>query len=171
MTERLFLALWPDSSVRAALDSVSRGLRLKGGRIIPARNLHVTLVFLGNIDAARRVCMEQAVSSVRASAFEFLLTAVEWRRKTGIVWATPAEISAALLDLVTSLQSALSVCQQSLERRPYRLHVTLARDVQAGPRLQAIAPITWRAAEVCLVSSGLTPAGSEYTVARRWPLS
>lgn len=170
MSERLFLALWPDSSARAALDSVSRGLALQGGRIIPAHSLHVTLVFLGGVDAVRRGCIEQAVASVRAEPFEFELTAVEWRRKTGIVWATAPEVPAPLLDLVASLQSALTPCQHSPEPRAHRLHVTLARDVRMAPRRQVIAPIAWRAAELCLVSSTLTPTGSDYTVARRWPL-
>lgn len=171
MSERLFLALWPDEGVQGALDSVTRGLPLKGGRIVPAHNLHVTLTFLGNVDAPRRACVEQAVSSVRASAFEFLLTAVEWRRKTGIVWATAAEIPAALPGLVASLQAALTACQYSPDPRPYRPHVTLARDVRAGPRRQAIAPIRWRCGEICLVSSRRTPVGSDYTLVRSWQLS
>lgn len=171
VTERLFLALWPDGSAREALDAVSRSLRLKGGRLVAADNLHVTLVFLGNVDAARRLCVEQAVASVRGRAFEFVLTAVAWRHKTGIVWATAPEVPAALLDVVASLQSALTVCQYLPNPRPYRPHVTLARDVVAGPRWQAIAPVVWRSAEVCAVSSRLTPAGSDYTVVRRWPLS
>jgi RNA 2',3'-cyclic 3'-phosphodiesterase len=170
VSERLFLALWPDDSARAALDKVARGLALKDARVIPAHNLHVTVIFLGSVDAARRACIEQAIASVRAQPFEFELTAVEWRRKTGIVWATAPEVPAPLLDLVVSLQSALTACQHTSEPRRYRLHVTLARDVQMAPRRQAIAPIVWRAAEFCLVASTLTPTGSDYTVARRWPL-
>lgn len=168
--ERLFLALWPDQEVSARLANACADLALKGGRLIAPRNLHVTLIFLGDTEAARRACIEQAVSSVRAGAFQAVLTEVEWRRKTGIVWATAPEVPAALLDLVAQLRAALAACLQPRDPRPYRWHVTLARDVRHGPRRQAIAPIVWRAGEVCLVSSKLTPAGSEYTVERRWPL-
>jgi 2'-5' RNA ligase len=169
MTERLFVALWPDDGVRAQLAEACSRLSLEGGRVIASHNLHVTIVFLGNADAERRVCIEQALGSVRGSAFDFTFTHVEWRRRTGIVWLAADEAPAPLLALVAELRTALAACAP--ESRPYRLHLTLARDVAQGPRRQAIAPIRWRTCAVTLASSRLTPKGSEYSVVRQWPLA
>jgi 2'-5' RNA ligase len=171
MTERLFVALWPDDGVRAQLTQVCSRFALEGGRVIASLNLHVTLVFLGNADAERRGCIEQALGSVAAGAFDIAFTHAEWRRRTGIVWLAMDEAPAPLLALVADLRTALAACGHAPESRPYRLHLTLARDVARAPHREAIAPIRWRADTMALVSSRLTAMGSEYSVVTRWPLA
>lgn len=170
MTERLFLALWPNDQLRSQLVATRDALTFQGGRPVAADNLHVTLVFLGNQDAERRQCIEKAVSDVRAARFTFALTEVEWRRRTGILWFVGND-EPLLLALVTSLQAALTLCGHAPETRRFRPHVTLARDVRQGPRRQPIAPIHWTADDISLVSSRQGRSGSQYTVERRWPLS
>lgn len=169
--QRLFLALWPDDAVRAELESACRRLTLHGGRMIAPRNLHVTLAFLGAADAARRTCIEQAAGAVAGRAFEFALTRVEWRRKGGMAWLTASDVPPALRELIASLNAALLPCGHAPESRPYRLHLTLARNVRSIGRDRAIAPVSWRAHDFCLVSSRLGAGGSEYTVERRWALA
>lgn len=170
-TQRLFLALWPGDAVRAQLEAACRRLTLHGGRVVAPRSLHVTLAFLGASDAARRACIEQALAAVSSSAFEFALTRVEWRRKGGMVWLTAPDVPPALRDLVASLNAALLSCGHAPEARPYRLHLTLARNVRGVGRDRTLAPIAWRAHDFCLVSSKPAAGGSEYAVERRWPLS
>ena len=167
--QRLFLALWPDAAVRAALDAARAPLNLRGGRLIPARNLHVTLVFLGTVGAGRRDCIERVLASVRGEAFAFDLTQFEWRRRSGIAWLSAAQAPPALTDLVASLNAGLAQCGHIADARPYRLHVTLARNVVQA-RTQPIAPIRWSVDSFSLVSSTPTPNGSEYAVERRWAL-
>lgn len=169
MTERLFVALWPDDGVRAALLAAAGGLAL-GGRAVAPSNLHATLVFLGNADAARRACIERAIDGVQAMSFQCALTHAEWQRRSRIVWLAADQVPAALGTLVAALQGALEACGHAPERRPYRLHVTLARDVARAPRKQPISPIVWTARDVCLVTSRLGARGSTYDVVRRWPL-
>lgn len=169
-SQRLFLALWPDDGVRAQLETAAQPLAGQGGRVIAAPNLHVTLVFLGAADTARRACIEAALATVRGEPFEFTLTRLEWRRRTGIAWLAADEIPAALHALLQAVNATLVPCDHVAESRPYRLHVTLARNVRRPVRAQAVAPIRWRADEFCLVSSALTPQGSRYTVERCWRL-
>ncbi|MFL6623280.1 MAG: RNA 2',3'-cyclic phosphodiesterase [Sulfurifustis sp.] len=169
MSERLFAALWPDDTVRAALADAAGRLALSGRAVAP-RNLHATLVFLGNVDAERRRCIEQAIDGVNAGPFQCVLTHAEWQRRSRIVWLAAEEVPPALGALVASLQSALQACGHAPERRLYRLHVTLARDVARAARRQPIAPIAWSVRDLCLVSSRLGAGGSEYEVVRRWLL-
>lgn len=153
--------------MRAQLESACRGLALAGGRLIPPENLHATLVFLGTVDAARRPCIEWVLATVPARAFEVALTELAWRRQGGIVWLAAPCVPAALEELVTALNAALGGCGHTPERRPYRLHVTVARNVRRAPRRRTIAPVQWRVSALCLVSSVPAPAGSVYTVERR----
>jgi RNA 2',3'-cyclic 3'-phosphodiesterase len=168
---RLFLALWPDETERGMLASIAPSLALRGGRIVAPHNLHVTLVFLGKVAAERRARLEQAMTSMHASRFEFALTYAEWRRKSRILWLGTDDPVPRLDDLVGGLNAIAAQCGHKPESRPYRLHLTLARDVALGPRRQAIAPIRWQARAVSLVSSRSSAQGSEYTVVRQWPLT
>jgi len=169
-TQRLFLALWPDERVRAAMVAAAEALALRGGRATAPHNLHATLVFLGAVKPARRACIERAAAAVRAESFELVLDAVTWRRRGGLVWLTGA-VPPPLAALVAQLNAELAHCGHTPETRPYRLHVTLARNARSIGRDRALAPIRWQAEEFCLVSSRPTPAGSEYTVEARWPLT
>lgn len=168
--QRLFIALWPDAEVRAQLVAAARPLAALGGRVIAAANAHVTLVFLGASNGARRGCIEAALAAVRGEPFEFALTRLEWRRRTGIAWLAADGVPAALQALLQALNAALQPCDYIAEARPFRLHVTLARKVRRPVTARTIAPIRWRAQDFCLVSSVLTPEGSQYTVERRWRL-
>ena len=169
--QRLFLALWPDDAVRAAIDAAARGLGIVAGRPVPPRNLHATLVFLGATDAARRACVEHAAALVRIPAFTVELSRVEVRRRGGLIWLAPATTPPAAQALVTELNAALAGCGHTPEPRPFRLHVTLARDARvSSPGAGTVAPVRWQVGEFCLVSSRLTAQGSEYTVEARWPL-
>jgi 2'-5' RNA ligase len=171
VSDRLFLALWPNAEVRSQMAAAARGLGLDSGRLIAPSNLHVTLVFLGACDAARRECVERAVASTSADSFALNFVRAEWRRKGGIVWLATPEVPAALAKLAVSLNQQLQSCGHVPEQRTYRPHVTLARNVRRFARDEAITPVRWPVREFCLVSSTLTPSGSAYSIVKSWSLS
>lgn len=168
--ERLFLGLWPPAEVRAQIASISRDLPLDGGRLIVPINLHMTLAFLGDCDAIRRECIELAAASVTAPVFRLNLAAIQWRRRTGIVWLTASEVPEPLAQLVASLNGALAPCGYALDSRSFRAHVTVARSVRRLRGGSRVVSIEWYVRDYCLVSSTLTPRGSDYAVIKRWPL-
>lgn len=167
---RLFIALWPDAVVRSNIAEAIANLELRG-RVTAANKLHVTLVFLGEIDPTRRSCIEQGLASIEASPFEFVLSQPVWRRRSAMVWLTASAVPASLRDLVTQLRAALVSCGHSPDPRPYRLHLTAARNVHRFTHGRVFAPISWRVSDFCLVSSTLSASGSEYSIVKRWPLS
>ena len=168
--QRLFFALWPDPAVRAALAGVTARLTLPRGRLTPSQNLHVTLVFLGAADAARRACVEAAADGVQAEGFTVTLDRTGWWRRPQVFWAGSSVTPQPLLDLVGALQAGSAACGFPRENRPFEVHATLARKVLAAPPAPGLEPIPWRIDRFVLVESALTPAGSEYRVLRTWPL-
>ncbi len=48
---RLFYALWPDDAARAQLAQAAAALNVHDGQRVRDENLHLTLVFLGAVDA------------------------------------------------------------------------------------------------------------------------
>lgn len=170
---RLFFALWPDEPVRAAIARKTEALAVSlGGRRVPPANLHVTLAFLGDVAADRLERIEASAERVRLEPFAIALSRLDlWGRARVLVLQDP-EPPAGLFDVVAQLQRSLRVAGLDLEDRPYRMHVTLARNVPRGLSLvetaTAIEPIAWPVRSFVLIQSRVSQAGSEYGVLKEW---
>lgn len=169
--QRLFFALWPDEATREAVVSATRACVLaSGGRAIPARNLHATLAFLGEIPEDRISAVNTAGASLRGEPFELGLESIDtWRRAETLVLSART-VPQALLDLIARLRHGLNDAGFAAEERPFRFHVTLARKVKAAQMSELMPPLSWRVEDFVLVRSELSRAGSEYSVMARWPL-
>jgi len=171
--QRLFLALWPDTQVSTNLyefgnRAVEAGI---GGRLLPAENLHLTLVFFGEVDLNTRACIEQAVSSVRTPGFCLILDRIGYWRRSGILWAEATSIPEPLQMLVRILNENLACCGYTQESRAYRAHVTLARHVRKCKRQFTMDPVVWRVDRFSLVESQLHPNGARYQIIKSWGLN
>jgi 2'-5' RNA ligase len=170
--KRLFFALWPDQDMRTRLFRL--GGELLGdrrGRRIPPENLHLTLAFLGDVNAEHQGCLEREAAALQTPSFTLMLEqAGFWPRKQ-LLWAggvPPAE----LLELVRALNQGLANCGLETETRPFRAHLTLARNARS-PHLRpdrAITPLAWHVREFALVAAQTLPTGARYEVLRSWPL-
>jgi RNA 2',3'-cyclic 3'-phosphodiesterase len=170
MTDRLFFALWPGEMQRAALAKVQMGLRSHRGRLAHAQDLHITLVFLGDLDVDRRACAEQAAGRVRAAPFSLTLDRVGCFPRARILWCGVSERPQPLLSLLCSLNGELLDCGFRPERRPFAPHVTLVRKARPLSARELTPPIAWSVSAFVLVIArpGERP---RYRVVREWPLA
>ena len=168
---RIFFALWPAPDIQRALGEVAARRRQEcGGRAIPAGNIHLTLLFLGNIPRDRLAQLKTIGGGARAGRFELSVDRVEYWRHNRIVWAGVAECPAALPSLVEQLSRAVSEEGLQVERRPYVPHVTLIRDARRAPAESAISAIAWPVTSFALIESVARGGGRRYQVLREWPL-
>lgn len=171
--KRLFFALWPNETLRQQLYALGDTLLDNNrGRRVPAENLHLTLAFLGYVDAERQACLEREASSIRLSAFTLTLDRAGFWPRKGILWVGGA-VPEGLLALVGALNRVLSSCGIEPETRPFRVHLTLARhvrDLRLG-RDHVIGPLVWDVSRFALVASQTLPTGARYEVVRSWELS
>ncbi|MCX7250934.1 MAG: RNA 2',3'-cyclic phosphodiesterase [Burkholderiales bacterium] len=148
---RLFLALWPDAAVRAAL----REQALCWGWPDAARRYdeadwHLTLHFLGNLPPERLVGLRAGLA-VDFEPFELVLDRAElWH---GIAVLTCDAVPPALQRLHAALGQALQRLGLAPDARPYRPHLTLARSA-VGAQLALEPPrIAWPVRGYALVRS------------------
>ena len=170
-TQRLFFALWPDDAVRAQLRAAQDAMPRRGGRPVHVEDIHVTLAFLGQVDAQHRACMEAAAAGVRGAPFELVIDRQGYWPRPRVAWCAPAELPAALRGLVQCLNRALRPCGFEPERRPYSPHVTLFRDARAVPEGPLERPVRWPCRDFVLVATSPVPGGPRYRVLARWPLA
>ena len=171
MTERLFFALWPDDSVRQAINPLSQPViqSLTGKAVVPD-NWHITLAFLGEVENTARPCLHQAAASVQASHFSLCLDKLGYWPHNKILWLGSRETPNALQTLVTQLTTGLQTCGYRPEKRPFQVHLTLMRKAARAKTLPPVAPVIWRVADVCLVRSRLDSGGAHYETIARWSL-
>lgn len=169
--KRLFVALWPPAGLQEALHTAAGKWVVSGrGRVLPAENLHLTLAFLGPVDAEQEACVIARVEGVRAAPFELVLDQAGLWRRSGILWVGASQTPEALLALTTDLNAALGTCGYQPDTRPFKVHVTVARHVRSAARPLMIAPHRWRVDSFCLVQSQTLPRGAQYEILQRWPL-
>ncbi len=134
MTPPLFIAVAVPSTIAGRLAALGGGI--PGGRQVPAENMHITLRYLGEIDAmlADEVC--EALVTVRHSPFTLNVSGVGLfgkRRDPHLLYAgvRPHDDLAALRHKVEGLLLQLRVPPR---QRRYHPHITLARFKGASPR-------------------------------------
>lgn len=168
-SQRLFFALWPDPEVRALLAETGASLCLRG-RPTHEQDLHITLVFLGQVEPERMAAVQAAASTVSCTPFRLTLDLLDCWRRPGIVWCGPTEIPQALSQLALDLNRAMGECGFPPERRPYKPHVTLARKARLKERLLLEKPIAWRVKEFVLVCSDTGGEPPHYRVLKKWSM-
>jgi 2'-5' RNA ligase len=168
--QRLFVALWPDDATRAEIVAATgNAIGDIDGRRVPAANLHVTLVFIGNWPVARRGALEAALSRVAISPIELDLEFLSfWPRPRAIVLEA-ARVPPQLLRLVMQLSEAVERFGWQRQMRPYRPHVTLVRKSSPVEAMRLPEPVHLRANAFSLVASEPGRDGVVYRPLRTWP--
>jgi 2'-5' RNA ligase len=170
-TSRLFFALWPDDKTRQALVRLHQAIAAKRSKLVQPHNLHVTLVFLGQVDAVAESVLKQAVADITTQPFTLTFDRLSYWRRPRILCLTcqqPAPEPA--ISLVSALEAAAADCGLQTDARPYTPHITLARHVRNLPDIK-IEPLIWRAEAFSLVESCSEPEGVRYRVIKQWPFT
>lgn len=190
MARRLFVALEPAEPVRRRVAAAAEKLRRAAGlaadevRWIPDENVHLTLQFLGAVPEERVDGVCAAIAAAAAGARPMLLEVkgaggFPNSRRPRVVWLGLAGEVEVLTTLVGEFGRRLAPLGFPPEARPFSAHLTLGRAREArgapglGGALAAAAEgegISWRAAELILFESHLSPRGPRYEPVKRFPL-
>lgn len=181
-THRLFVALEPPDAVRRRIAARATALRHAAGRHaedvrwVPVENLHLTVQFLGAVPEQR---VESVADAVRAAAVASRPLALEVKgaggfpnaRRPRVIWlGLEGDVEAARA-LVADVGRRLAPLGFAPEARPWSAHLTLgrARDPRGAPGLGGALVaraqedgIPWRAVELVLIESHLSPKGPRY---------
>jgi len=188
--QRLFAAIAVPDAMKAALREVQQ--RLKQG-LAPAsaawtrpEAMHLTLRFLGDVDAARVPELARALREclVGFGALDLVcegLGRFPDRRLPRVVWARVRDDAGRLTRLHETIDLAVDDFAPTSAGARFVGHVTLARPKRLDPsgaaRLDRFVEAAgaerfgaWRAGEVELLRSELTPTGGRYTTLARFAL-
>ncbi|MCC7483517.1 MAG: RNA 2',3'-cyclic phosphodiesterase [Burkholderiales bacterium] len=168
---RLFFAAWPPPEVQARLHAVAVSARREcGGRAVARENIHLTLVFLGEVERGRLEDIAAATAGVTGAGCDLVVDRLDYWRHNGIVWAAADSCPDALAGLVERLAAALRGAGFRPEGRRYVPHVTLLRNARRAPAASAFPALVWPVREFVLFESRPRERGRAYEVLMRWRL-
>jgi 2'-5' RNA ligase len=172
---RLFFALWPRDSLRAALAGMA-GRAAAGieGEPVPPANLHVTLAFLGMVAGSQIGSLIEIGGSDAWPLVPLTFDRVEYWTRPRILVAMPTDRPAPGQSIVDGLWTGLERSGHVREARPWQPHLTLMRRIRRPPSrdLPSLGRVEadgrdWRLA---LVESTSHPEGPRYKPLAEWPL-
>jgi 2'-5' RNA ligase len=170
---RLFFALWPDESVRTQLARWTRELHaVCGGGPTRTENLHLTLAFLGGVEAPRVADVERAAGEVAPCATSLVLDTPGYWKHNRIAWAGASLVPKELEAFVAELRGALAKSQIRFDAKAFVSHVTLLREAREPKAMPVLPPIDWKLDGFALVQSVALPSslvgGGRYEVRKSW---
>jgi len=129
---RLFTAINFSQSMRQSLMELQVKLQRQAlrGNFSRPENLHLTLVFLGECRAGGLGEIKTALTNCLFEPFALLVDGVSrFSGRKGDTWIADLADCPGLVDLQHRQVKALASIGLELERRRYRPHITLAREV------------------------------------------
>jgi len=130
LTERLFVAVAPPDEVRAAIHEWRADLDLPG-RLVPPANLHITLRFIGPVEAVGRDRLVAALDEADLGAGFRLrldgLGAFPSKRRATVAWVAVEGATETLTGLADTVDDVVADAGLGHEERPFRPHLTVSR--------------------------------------------
>jgi RNA 2',3'-cyclic 3'-phosphodiesterase len=181
---RTFIAIDPGKAIHDRIIALQETLARTGAQVkwVEPDNLHLTLLFLGEVEEREVPAVCQAVAEVAAKQPSFAMT-VETAgcfpnpRRPRVLWVGVSNGSQEVCGLHDALEPPLlDLGCYRREDRKYTPHITLGRirtDPGTDELSAALAKHTaWKGGEtqvgeVHVMSSQLSPTGPEYTVLSR----
>lgn len=177
---RCFFCIELDPPTRQQLAHVIQRLRDAPAQVrwVEPSLLHVTLKFLGEVDASRIPALQAIAQQVAAPCEPFALAlnrlgAFPHLERARVIWAGAQQTPAPLANVAVALEEELSALGFAREQKPFTVHVTLGRVREENPRALrvlgeqvravALAPMTVRVEKIILMESVLRPQGPAYT--------
>jgi 2'-5' RNA ligase len=185
---RLFVALAIPGSVREKLADVMRQMRSIAPQLkwVRAENLHITLKFIGEVEAERLDSIIAALmgagsgapsTAAEPIALEFRGVGFFSKRRLLVLFAA-LEASSSLQSLASEINRRLETVGVAAEERAFTPHITLARSDEPN-LLVKLRPFidenssrsfgSFHAPEFHLLESKLKSTGAEYTTLQSFP--
>lgn len=168
---RLFFALWPTAELQGELYQLACRLQPQAHgpalRVMQPENIHLTLLFLGQVPTARLEELLQMAAEIRLPPFALTLDKLGSFPQAHVVWVGISQPPPTLFQLADALRLGCAPLGLPLDPRPLSPHLTLLRKVQTPPPLTTISALNWSVDSFALVVS----EGGRYRVLRRFGLA
>ncbi|QSX33075.1 RNA 2',3'-cyclic phosphodiesterase [Shewanella avicenniae] len=170
--KRLFLGFGLNDAQVQRLTRLQSAFATDDFKPVAAANLHMTLLFLGNVTDEQQQRLQQYIDSLLLPRFTQPLSQLDFWPKPKILCLRQAEVAPPLLAMQQQIAAFASNLLPLQQHDSYRPHVTLARKAKYLPTLAAksIPHISLAPTALQLYQSINLGAGVQYPILQSWPL-
>ncbi|MDP8254025.1 MAG: RNA 2',3'-cyclic phosphodiesterase [Candidatus Kaelpia aquatica] len=184
---RTFIAIEIDDKTRTIISNIQNSFKKSKAdiRLIAPDNIHITLIFIGNIEATKvdeiRKELQNLISSTKV--FKILpkdIGCFPNTKNPKILWIGIKDGAEKLIELNKKIKLLLDGCKITTDDRDFHPHITIGR-VKSSNNIDALKATLLNFSEqsfqqiaverISLIKSNLTPAGPQYKTITRWELS
>lgn len=174
---RIFFAVFPPSGILEQAERAQIGLPDTKWETL--ENLHITLLFLGEIQGQKLENLSESVRKLKLSPFSISFQSVRVFRngRDSVLW-TEAVPSDSLKKMNLELKKIAASQEITVQDREFTPHLTLGRIkkfnetkfLEYAGLFGDFSTEEFSVNEFCLVSSVLSPSGSRYSILETFPL-
>ena len=168
---RLFFGLKPDPQTVLDIADWRERTLPPMERPVPTDNLHITLVFLGQVDPSRMEELLNFADETVSMPFDLMLNQLGYFSKSKILWIGPEVTGETILQLAKDLRKMTRRLGVKSNRGQYQPHLTIARRCQVPPPASILKPdfrLVFQ--HFALFESTNTRTGVRYRVLEEWTL-
>ncbi len=168
--KRLFFGLKPDQGVHDQLVALSKSFpTVKGVRPVPNDNLHLTLQFLGHLEANEHKCLEQKMLQTFVQSFSLRFDLYGHFKSSQTLWLGCSSYPRELTRLVNHLKSIAESCGATIDKQNFKPHITLFKKVEKAKFPDIPFTVTWQATEFHLFESVPHENTTRYNILKTHP--
>jgi 2'-5' RNA ligase len=175
---RTFVCVEVPRTIKDRVEALQRSLKRDDAQVswVKPANIHLTIKFLGDVPAHRVEAVRRCVERAAASLTEFEIQVAgagcfPSPRSPRVLWVGLGPLPESLGRLHANVEDELAREGFPRERKPFSPHLTIGR--VRGPRYAAAVaegliaagfePESFRAREIVVMRSDMSPSGSVYT--------
>ncbi len=171
---RAFIALNVPEEIRLRAEALEKDFAMEGLTLVKKESMHLTLQFLGDINAEQAEKAIAAVKTLKQAPFRVTLSGVSYftPRLIRVIFVEVSEGADKLREIYAKLGSALDANKIAYEKEnDYTPHLTIARVKRVGEMRRLREALdknskatlgSFTASFVALKESDLTPSGPFY---------
>ena len=169
---RLFIAINFDEAIKDVVYDISKRLKAycKKGSFTYRENLHLTIVFIGEVAVHRVDAIKAVMDRVTSEPFTLKLKGIGcFKRRGGDIYWIGIEENPDLIRIYTQLYEGLTKIGFAIEKREYKPHLTLARrvvvknDFNKSQFSESILPVKMTVDDIALMKSERIEGKLTYT--------
>lgn len=141
------------------------------GRHVHAENLHITLLYLGELSDQLLPSLCQQAKEVAAGPFQLEIDRLTFKARSHILWLGSGQYPEQLDQLVLQLQAMAERLGLIFDKRLYRPHITLLRRARKPAGLELLPKFQFQFDDFVLFESVQQAHGVSYIELARWPLA
>ncbi|MEP4890443.1 MAG: RNA 2',3'-cyclic phosphodiesterase [Aliiglaciecola sp.] len=169
---RYFLGFDLDAKSKIALDDWRNKALPKFERAVPAKNFHITSVFLGQVKEQQLDHLCSAIQDSEFHNFNLQINTLGYWSKPKILWLGGTQIPQQMLQINKRLTEFSQQAGLNIPIREYIPHVTLVRNAKSNPPAPLFAPdFELKIGQLHLFESVSGKNGVQYPIRQSWSLS